>query len=338
MKAEMSSEETTEREAQRNWAKVQQAAQEASEPQDKHKRAARKLLNKIQMWGTQAQGKQWEQPVGIWQHRQKEEQALPWVFGGVEAEVKAFLTPELQQPGGDRKLYMAAKEAAKEAARSTDWPAVLGAGVDVQESTDVMEEHMVLLCKEAVGTVAAATEHGAQEGLREAVTNIAQLVAAESKGRQLQEAAAEAAYLRAAVIWHSRHRSNDGLMAGDAKRVRQQRKADRSRQGRAQQEVAEARKANVGLQSFMDQKEGQHKARQEGKRKRREAFKARRHKRREAVPRVVDTVKEQLRVATAIAKSGEGSGMWAPVGVSQRWNMAGGQRHREGLRMAHKKT
>ena len=44
-----------------------------------------------------------------------------------------------------------------------------------------------------------------------------------------------------------------------------------------------------------------------------------------------------MRVATAIAKSREGSDMWAPVGVSQRWKMAGGQRHRERLKLAHKK-
>ena len=68
----MSSEERKKQEEQKNWAKVQQAAQEASEPQGKHRRATRKLLNKIQIWGTQAQGKQWEQPVGIWWHRQKD--------------------------------------------------------------------------------------------------------------------------------------------------------------------------------------------------------------------------------------------------------------------------
>ena len=68
-------------------------------------------------------------------------------------------------------------------------------GVDVQEATGVMEEHTALLCKEAVGAVAAATENGAQEGLKEAVKTITQLVAAESKGMRLQEAAAEAAYV-----------------------------------------------------------------------------------------------------------------------------------------------
>ena len=105
---------------------------------------------------------------------------MSWVYGGVEAEVKAFLTPELQQPGGDKKLYMAAKKDAKEAARNTGWPAVLVGGVDVQEATDVMEDHMALLCREAVGAAAAATENGAQAGLKEAVRNITQLVAAES--------------------------------------------------------------------------------------------------------------------------------------------------------------
>ena len=181
MSAQVGLEERKRQEEQKGWAKVQLAAQEAVEPQDKRRRAFRKLLNKIQSWGTQAQGRQWEQPRGIWWHMQQEERALSWVYGGVEAEVKAFLTPELQQPGGDRRLYMAAKEAAREAARNTTWPAMLLAGVDVQEATDAMEEHMALLCKEAVGTVAAATENGAQEGLKEAVKNIAQLVAAESK-------------------------------------------------------------------------------------------------------------------------------------------------------------
>ena len=98
-------------------------------------------------------------------------------------------------------------------------------------------------------------------------------------------------------------------------------------------------KADNWLQSFMDQKEGLHKASQEGKRKRGMALKARRYKRRETVQRGVGTVKERLRVATAmhVATSREGSGTWAPVGVNQRWKMAGGHRHREGLRLTHKK-
>ena len=37
------------------------------------------------------------------------------------------------------------------------------------------------------------------------------------------------------------------------------------------------------VSKFMDQKEGQHRARQKGKQKCREAFKARRHKRRETI-------------------------------------------------------
>ena len=43
----------------------------------------------------------------------KEQQALSWVYGGIEAEVKAFLTPELQQQDGDRALYLAATADAK---------------------------------------------------------------------------------------------------------------------------------------------------------------------------------------------------------------------------------
>ena len=109
---------------------------------------------------------------------------------------------------------------------------------------------------------------------------------------------------RAAVIWHSRHHSKEGLAAGDAERVKQQRKAERSRQGRAQQEAPEAQRVNTWLDSCRMQKEVQHKARQEGKHRRREAFNARRHKRRETVQRGADTAKGQLRVSTAIATGG----------------------------------
>ena len=96
--SQASLEERKQQEEQKRWDKVQWAAKEAGDPQDRHKKVVRKLLNKIQSWGTEAQGRQWEQPVGIWWHMQKEEQALPWVYGGVEADVKAFLTPELRQP------------------------------------------------------------------------------------------------------------------------------------------------------------------------------------------------------------------------------------------------
>ena len=79
----------------RNWSKVEQAAEAAASPGGKSKKAYRKLLNKIQAWGVQAHGRQWEQPVGVHWHMVKEQQALSWVYGGVEAEVKAFLMPEL---------------------------------------------------------------------------------------------------------------------------------------------------------------------------------------------------------------------------------------------------
>ena len=90
MRAQVSLEEEKRQDEKKSWAKVQQAAQEAVEPQGKHKRAARKLLNKIQSWGTQAQGRQWEQPVGIWWHMQPEEQVLSWEYGGVEAEFQGI--------------------------------------------------------------------------------------------------------------------------------------------------------------------------------------------------------------------------------------------------------
>lgn len=173
-----SQEEQGMQEERKSWGKVQQAAQEAARPQGKHRRTARKLLNTIQIWGTQAQGRQWEQPVGIWWHMQHEEHALSWVYGGVEAEVKAFLTPELQQPGGDRKLYVAAKREATEAARKTGWQSVLMGGVEVQTATEATGEHMGVLCREAVGAAAAATEEGAHGGLKEAVKGITQSVAA----------------------------------------------------------------------------------------------------------------------------------------------------------------
>ena len=49
MRAQVSLEERKQQNEQKSWAKVQQAAQEAAEPQDKHRRAARRLLNEIQI-------------------------------------------------------------------------------------------------------------------------------------------------------------------------------------------------------------------------------------------------------------------------------------------------
>ena len=43
-------------------------------------------------------------------------------------------------------------------------------------------------------------EEGAKEALEEVAKDITKMVAATEKGRQLQEAAANAAYLRAAVL------------------------------------------------------------------------------------------------------------------------------------------
>ena len=82
-----------------NWGKVEQAAQDAARPQSKSKKAIKKLLSKIQCWGAQAHCRQWEQPVSIWWHMENErQQALASVHGGVDAEIKACLTPEFQQP------------------------------------------------------------------------------------------------------------------------------------------------------------------------------------------------------------------------------------------------
>ena len=111
-------------------------------------------------------------------------------------------------------------------------------GVETPVVTQAMEEHMGLLGKQAGGVAAAATKEGAEWALEEVVKDITQLVAGTSKGQQLQEAAAEAAYLRAAVLWHRTHAHRDGLTAGDAEKVKKQKKAERSRQGQAQQETA----------------------------------------------------------------------------------------------------
>ena len=61
------------------------------------------------------------------------------------------------------------------------------------------------LCREARGVAAAATEEGAEEALKQVVQDITKTVAVTEKGQQLHEAAAEAAYLRAAVLWHKMH-------------------------------------------------------------------------------------------------------------------------------------
>ena len=109
-----------------NWGKVEQAAQEAANPQGKSKKAIRKLLKKLQAWGAQAHCRPWEQPVGVWWHMEQEQQALSWVYGGVtvDAEVKAFLVPELQQPDGDKRLYDAARAEAKAVTRQSGWQTV----------------------------------------------------------------------------------------------------------------------------------------------------------------------------------------------------------------------
>ena len=55
---------------------------------------------------------------------QQEEHALSWVHGGAEAEVKTVLTPELQQPGGDKKLYVSVSQRPKRQQRrqgATEW-------------------------------------------------------------------------------------------------------------------------------------------------------------------------------------------------------------------------
>ena len=56
---------------------MEQAAGAASSPGDKPKKAYRRLLNKLQAWGVQVHGRQWEQPVGVHWHMIKEQQALP---------------------------------------------------------------------------------------------------------------------------------------------------------------------------------------------------------------------------------------------------------------------
>ena len=142
----------------------------------------------------------------------------------------------------------------------------------------------------------------------------------------MQEAAAEVAYLRAAVLWHKKHAHKDGLTTGDARKVKKQRKADRSRQGKARQETALVKRVNSWLDKGRNAKEVQSKARQRGKQKRKGDFSARYQKRQATEQEKRDKAEEMDRVASSIAKSREGSDMWAPVGVSQKWKMAGGQR------------
>ena len=48
-----------------DWSKVEQAAEAAASPGGKSKTAYRHPLNRIQAWGVQAHGRQWEQPVGV---------------------------------------------------------------------------------------------------------------------------------------------------------------------------------------------------------------------------------------------------------------------------------
>ena len=167
--------------------------------------------------------------------------------------------------------------------------------------------------------------------------DITQLVAAKSKGQQLQEAAAEAAYLRAAVLWHKTHARRDGLTAGDAKKVKKQKKTERNRQGKAQQETAWAKRVTSWLDKCRSQKEVQSKARHRAKQRRQEDFKVRHQKRQAAMRKKGNKADERGRVAAAAAKSREDSVMWAPVGVGQRWKMTGGPQHSTGRRFAHKK-
>ena len=120
-------------------------------------------------------------------------------------------------------------------------------GVETLKVTQAMGEHMELLCREARGVAAAATEEGAEEALKQVVQGIREMVATTEKGQQLQEAAAEAAYLRAAVLWHKLHAHADGLMIGDARQVKTQRRAERRRKGKAQQQAALAKKLHRWL-------------------------------------------------------------------------------------------
>ena len=208
----------------KDWSKVKQAAEMAANPGGKFKKACRHLLNKIQEWGVQAHGNRWEQLVGVHWHMVCEQQALSWVYGGVEADSDAFLTPELQQQGGDRALYETRRAEAK--TERSKQQTVMPNGVETLKVTQAMGEHMELLCREARGVAAAATEEGAEEALKQVVQGIMEMVATPEKGQQLQEAAAEAAYLRAAVLWHKLHAHADGLMIGDARQVK---KAEESR-------------------------------------------------------------------------------------------------------------
>ena len=117
----------------------------------------------------------------MWWHMGQEQHALSWVYGGVEADVKAFLMPELQQPDGDKRLYEAARAEAKAVARQSWWQTVILRGVETLMATQAIGEHMGLLCKEARGAVAAATEEGAEEALAEVVKGITEMVAVKAK-------------------------------------------------------------------------------------------------------------------------------------------------------------
>ena len=212
-------------------------------------------------------------------HMVQEQQALPWVYGGVDAEVNAFLMPELQQQDGDKTLYTAARAEAKAVARQSGQQTVMPSGVETLRATPPMEEHTGLLCREARGVAAAATEEGAEEALEEVVKDITRMAAATERGQQLQEAATEAAYLRAAVLWHKAHAYRDGLTTGDARRVKKRKKAERSMQGKAQHEAVLAKRVDRWPDKSRRATEVQSKARQRGKQKREGGFGARHQKR-----------------------------------------------------------
>ena len=171
-----------------NWSKVEQAAEATSSPHGKSKKASRKLLNKIHAWGVQAHGRQWGQPVGVHWHMVKAHPALYLVYGGVEAEVEAVLVPELQQQDGDRTLYEAAraKAKAKAVAKQPGQQTTMPRGGEILRVTQVMEEHVELLCRETSGVAAAATEEGATDALKQVVKDITKMVAVAENGQQLQ--------------------------------------------------------------------------------------------------------------------------------------------------------
>ena len=64
----------------------------------------------------------------------------------------------------------------------------------------------------------------------------------------------------------------------------------------------------------------QSKARQRGKQKRKGEFRARHQARHATEQKRRDKADEGDRVAAAITKPREDSDIWAPVGVSQKWN------------------